>query len=174
MDDMQRKLVTDWIEDARVLLHTHFSMAESIRGKHRKLGIPAAILSAIVGTSVFATIGNDPSVYIQILVGLTSIAASVLATLSAFLNYSEIAIKHQQTGSGFAAIRKELEEIVAFPPADADELKRTLQDIRARWDQLRKDAIPVSAERLRGYQQKINEDKVLTNESSGPATQSAD
>ncbi len=76
MTEDQKQLINEWIEDARMLLHAHMNLSETMRTKHRKLGIPAAVLSAIVGTSVFASIGKDPSIYTQVAVGLASVAAA--------------------------------------------------------------------------------------------------
>lgn len=149
MTEEQRQLITGWIEDARTLLHAHMVLSERLRGKHMRLGIPAAVLSGIVGTSVFAAIGKDPSVYAQITVGTLSVLASVLATLGAFLNYLDLSAKHHHAGASFAEIRKELEELLAFPPHDEAKLKAAIAAVRVRWDKIRREAMPLSKDILK-------------------------
>jgi len=112
-----------------------------------------------VGTSVFASIGKEPLIYVQILVGLISILASVLSTLAAFLNYSELAVQHQKAGVGFAAIRKELEELLAFAPNQQSELESRLAAIRKKWDKLREETVPISSEIVKVYQRQLVEGK---------------
>ena len=148
-------MISEWIEDSRVLLHAHFSIADSIRKKHKRLGIPSALLSAIASTGIFSTIGNSPDVYIQVTIGMLSLVASVLSTLNAFLNYSEVSAKHQKTAVNMASIRKELEELLVFPPCDNADLKESIKEIRKRWDKIREEAIPVSSDKLNEYRRKI-------------------
>ena len=77
------------------------------------LGIPAVVLSTLVGTSVFATVQKQPQLWMQITVGLASVAAALLASLQTFLGYSERAEKHRIAGAKYGALGRELEQIRA-------------------------------------------------------------
>jgi len=70
------------------------------------------VLSAIVGTSIFSTLGQaQVSALWQVLIGLLSVSAAVLAALQTFLGYSDRAAKHSRAAHEFAAIRREIQQL---------------------------------------------------------------
>ena len=164
MNEEQRNLISDWIDESKLLLHTHLEMANTDKRKHRKLGILAALLSGAVGAGILGTIGMPQEPYVPVLLGAVSLVASILVLVVTFLNKAEVALRHQQTGAGFAAIEKELEEILAFPPENESDIKPALEDIRTRWSKLRQESVPVSSEKMRRYQRKIDDDLSGTTE----------
>jgi hypothetical protein len=60
----------------------HCKAAESLEAWHRRLGVPVVLLSAVVATSIFATVAADPALGWKILTGLLSLAAAMLASLN--------------------------------------------------------------------------------------------
>ena len=86
--------------------------------------MPVIALTALVGTSVFATLQSDAGPRVQITLGILSVAAAVLASLQTFLGYSERAEKHRVAGAKYGALARHLEELLAVsgePQADAIE-----------------------------------------------------
>jgi hypothetical protein len=115
-----------------VTQNAHYLSADHFARWSRWLGIPVIALSAIVGTSVFATLQKQPEVWVQISVGLGSVAAAVLASLQTFLGYSERAEKHRVAGAKYGAIGRELETLVSSEnPAEGliDELRKRLDSL---------------------------------------------
>jgi hypothetical protein len=62
-------------------LSAHYEAARKDAKRNRGLGISAAVASAIVGTTVFATVKQQVDLELQILAGLVSISATVFAAL---------------------------------------------------------------------------------------------
>lgn len=156
MNEKQRRILEEWRDDARLLLHAHFSHAERCRHRHYWLGVPAAILSALVGTTVFAALSKEPALAFKIAVGIVSVLASVLATLATFLNYADDSSKHHQTAASYASIRKHLDEVLSEDSVDDVELKKLFTDIRSKWDETRKSALPLSHGTLKKYRTLLN------------------
>ena len=133
-------LVTDWFRRVRESQFIHYECGTFFSRLHYWLGIPAIMLSTVVGTAVFASAEADLSGRQRIAVGLISIAAAVLMSLQTFLRFAERADRHRATGAGYGSLRRSLEYLKTFPPTGEDELKRAIDEIRAQLDALAKEA----------------------------------
>ena len=138
-------LLTDWFRRARESQFIHYECGTWFSRLNYWLGVPAIVLSSAVGTAVFASLDGTASGSQRIAVGLVSILAAVLASLQTFMRFSERSERHRATGSGYGAIRRALEFLKTFPPADATALERAFADIKSQMDQLAKDAPEVPA-----------------------------
>jgi len=114
-----QQVLDEWYQRVVVTQRAHYLSADHFGSKKYWLGIPAVILSTIVGTSVFATVQKQPEFWLQIAVGLASVAAALLASLQTFLGYSERAEKHRIAGAKYGALGRELEQLCASdePPS---------------------------------------------------------
>jgi hypothetical protein len=126
------EVLTDWYQRVVVTQCAHYLSADHFGRRKYWLGIPAAALSTIVGTSVFATIANQPALWVQIAVGLLSVAAAVLAALQTFLGYAERAEKHRLAGAKYGALGRELEQLRAANSCTEDQIS----EVRQRLDNL--------------------------------------
>ncbi len=86
----------------------HLAAAQKTRLNHF-FGVPAAVISAIVGTTVFATLEQNPETAWRIVVGLVLILSAVLSTLQTRFNYADAAGKHKAAGTRYSAVRRRLE-----------------------------------------------------------------
>lgn len=132
MTDEEIKLLQNWARETKTIYRAHYGSAIRAQRLSLKLGIPTVILSAVVGTSVFATIDQNPSVYLQIAVGTISLAVTVLASLQTFLRLSERAERHQATAAGFAALNRLAVNLLA----STSEVDGWMTSFRERWDEL--------------------------------------
>jgi hypothetical protein len=115
------------------------------------LGGPAAVLSAIVGTSVFAALGKEVSNPIfKVGIAAISITSAILTALATFLNLSERAEKHRSAGVRYKEVIRDLERILSEgmnnldqPPSDPS----VAAGIQKRLDELEESA-PIVAERI--------------------------
>lgn len=140
MTPQQTALLDEWDSDLRVICHGHYDAAVLAGGRNYALGVPVVVLTAAVGTSVFATLGEIPNTSVQILVGLASLAATVLAALQTFLKYAERAEKHRQSGAFFGSLLKEIEQVRAVPPADEGAFRKWGNSFRGRWDDVSRES----------------------------------
>ena len=169
MTKEQQLLINNWAEDAQILLNCHLSMAEATRKKHRNIGIISAILSAIVGSSIFASLGQEEmNKALIISTGLISLCATILTSVLAFLKLPEIANQYHNSGNEYAAIRKELEFLLTFESSNDEYVKNEIKRLKIKWDDIRKNSIPVSTKSIRKYNPNatLNDSSYLTDANS--------
>jgi hypothetical protein len=126
----------------------HLAAAQKSRLNHF-FGVPAALISAIVGTTLFATLEQNPDTTWRIIVGLVLILSAVLSTLQTRFNYADAAGKHKTAGTRYSAVRRRLEVFelrCADPGLDRQSALSGLEKILADLEKLAEDlpAIPDS------------------------------
>jgi len=129
----QSQVLDEWYQRVAVTQRAHYLSAEHFGARKYWLGIPAVVLSTLVGTSVFATIQKQPELWLQITVGLASVAAALLASLQTFMGYSERSEKHRMAGARYGALGRELEQLLSSRTEFAQE---TIAEVRKRLDDL--------------------------------------
>ena len=137
--ETQKELLVRWLKRLRESQFSHNEAAKNFDRCRYFIGIPAAILSTIVGTSVFASLGKTIDPYMQIIVGLISVLAAVLSALQTILRYSERAEMHRSSAARYGSIRRKVEEILVSNKGDS-ELNSDIRSIRQEIDKLAKDA----------------------------------
>jgi hypothetical protein len=128
-----QQVLDDWYKRVAITQRAHYLSADYFGTRKYWLGIPAVVLSTLVGTSVFATIQKRPEVWLQIAVGLGSVAAALLASLQTFLGYSERAEKYRIAGAKYGSLGRELEQLRASGTPLSDQ---NMSEVRKRLDDL--------------------------------------
>ncbi|KXU82111.1 hypothetical protein CI15_31505 [Paraburkholderia monticola] len=135
----ETELLLKWIRRARESQMSHYDMADLLSARERGIGWLVTVLTAFVGTAVFASLSTPPvSIEMRIFVGLVSVAAVISAALQMFLRYAERAEKHRAAGARYGAVRRRLEAVFAGD-ADAREA-HYLTAIRTELDRLAEDS----------------------------------
>jgi hypothetical protein len=130
-------LVTDWFRRVRESQKVNYEYGSILVRRNFYLGIPAVILSTIVGTAVFTSLSETATKpAVKIVVGLLSLVSAVLATLQTFLNLSDRAAKHKYAGARYGAIRRRLELLKTMPPTTSDDLQKELASIKNEMDEI--------------------------------------
>jgi cytochrome c biogenesis protein CcdA len=130
-------LLSDWLRRFTRLQRAHRDAARGLRGFHFYLGIPTVVLMTFVGTSIFATLETaNVDIKTRILVGIVSVTAGILSALQTFLRFAERAEKHRVAGARFGALRREVEQELALPIRERQEMKDFLDTLRERNDKL--------------------------------------
>jgi hypothetical protein len=122
------ELLQDWRKRAYAAQASYYEVAERHRRRNYQLGVPVVIVSSLVGTAIFADWGTEPGY--KWWVGSVSILAAVLASLQTFLKFGENATLHGAAADWFAAIRRDIEELLALPPHLRGHPKQCLDSIR--------------------------------------------
>ncbi len=138
---------------------THYLTAKRASHMHTTLGVPVVVISTIVGSTIFATLSEEPAVGWKIATGMLSISAAVLAALQTFFKYSELAEKHRSTAAQYAAMKRRLDALhlrFAEPDVSRDGFLDAMEAIIQELDQLEKDS-PDAPDRF--YDQAVNEQK---------------
>ena len=127
------ELLQDWYRRAREAQFAHYEAAKPLASRNYWLGVPVAVLSGLVGTSIFATLQEQPDLAFKIGVGIISVLAAVLASLQTFLRFSERAEKHRAAAVRYGALRREVETAIAkggpFEDKLVDGLREKLDSI---------------------------------------------
>jgi hypothetical protein len=126
-------LAHEWGTRAAAAQHAHYYLATNLRRRNLALGIPVVILSAIVGTSLFASLAASTESFplrMRLAVGTVSLLAAVLAAIQTFLRFAERSERHAQAADWYSAIRREIDELLALPPEKRGESRRTLDGLR--------------------------------------------
>jgi hypothetical protein len=125
------QLLEDWHRRVYAAQSAYYVMAERLRRRHYWLGVPTVILSSVVGTTMFAQLGDTHvSTTVRVLAGAVSIGAAVLAGLQTFLKPSQAATEHGFAADWFAAIRRDIEELIALPSSQRGAPKACLDAVR--------------------------------------------
>jgi len=126
----------DWECRAAAAAEVHFDISEDLSRRNVYLGIPVVVLTAIVGTSLFASIsGGGAAVGIRIAAGTISIIAGVLASIQTFLRFGARAEQHRVAAERWASIRREIEKARSLSADQVGNPKQLLDDIQVRMDE---------------------------------------
>jgi hypothetical protein len=132
-DESAKALLKDWRQRAAAASEAHYKLASSLRSKNLMLGVPVVIFSSIVGTSLFATLANPeagiPPAF-KITVGLISVAAAILAALQTFLRFGERAEKHVVAADWYAAVRRDIDQLLVLSAKERGTPKGCFDRIR--------------------------------------------
>ena len=129
-----RILILAWYRRARIAHQAHASAASRARRNTAFIGIPAVVLSAIVGSAIFATIDKTPNKALQITAGCLSLTTAALAALQTFLRLDEQVREHESASRAYGAICRELGQLGAVSFQNRKEVDSRLDGIRTEYD----------------------------------------
>jgi hypothetical protein len=96
--------------DAYENFERHHREALIAHRNHRILGFCVVVITAVVGSSVFATLSQDhPSAYVQLATGLLSILATVLSAIQTFFGFSDATAQHKAASVGYYMMKRRTE-----------------------------------------------------------------
>ena len=128
-------LMREWQKRAAVCQDAHYAIASRLGRYNLLFGVPVVVFATIVGTSVFATLQENVEASWRIAIGIVSVLAAVLASLQTFLRFQERAEKHRAAAELWAAIRREIDQMLALHPdylAERSDPKTYLDQLRRR------------------------------------------
>lgn len=160
----QQELVLAWLRRARESQMAHYEMANFLSRRGQWMGAPVILITAAVGTSVFASIASDAvSVKAKVVVGLLSVLATVLSSLQTFFKFPERAEKHRLFAARFGAVRRELEVFYASGTAASE--PNYVGVLREKLDRLAEEAPHVPVKIFAAVQKNI----LSTDQGSNPS-----
>jgi hypothetical protein len=136
MKDKQEILLTDWFRRARESQMIHYECGSHYERWNYLLGVPAMILSAVVGTAVFTSLDATDIGNYKILIGLISMLATIVTALHTFLGYAQRSEKHKAAAAGYSSIRKTLERIKTTPENYAENFDNEMAVMQSEFDNL--------------------------------------
>lgn len=109
--DNPDELLRGWLLHAHKGRDRHDLAARRCDRQRILIGIPATVIGAVVGTSVFAALQESPSRPVQIAVGVLAVVAAILTSLQSFLDLGARAERHRVAGVRYKAVIRRLEQM---------------------------------------------------------------
>ncbi len=124
-----RALLTDWHNRMYAAQTGHYERADRFRMLHYVLGIPVVVLTTLAGTTLFASLGRKIGA-VGVAVAATTMLGAVLASIQTFLRLGEASANHAHAADWYAAIRRDIEQLLAAPPHTPQLRDRALSKVR--------------------------------------------
>lgn len=116
-------------------LFSYNRAANRCRNLNTGIGLIVAILSAAVGTSVFASLGQSVSGLIKVIVGAVSLLAAVMSGIQVFAALPQRIEEYEKSARRFGVIRRQIEQTrLSLETVNAIELKAEMDRIRTSLD----------------------------------------
>jgi hypothetical protein len=116
----------------RIVGRAHYIAADRYMAFNRLFGIPVIIITAVVGTTIFGTLDQNPDPTWKIMAGLISLAGTVLSSLQTSLGFAQTAEKHKSAGEKYRALRRRFEMFqLRYSEAKLEERQTAMSDLEA-------------------------------------------
>lgn len=116
-----RETLEKTLAKCRYFREAHYAASVRMRRNHYRIGIPAVVLSAVVGTTVFGALEHTLHLGIRIAVGAVSVGVAVLTAIQTFLRFGERAEAHRVASAKYESLSNEIRLLMAVPPNDVEE-----------------------------------------------------
>jgi len=105
-------------------------------------GYPSAVLSGITATAVFASFFSVDSavVWVQLTGIVTSLLTAFAVSSDRYFGFAQKNIEYRKQGSSYAHYKREVENILAFPPGD---LEPVVKSLTQQWTDETKDYVEI-------------------------------
>lgn len=125
--------VAKLIEDSSYLSSIHYRAASEWQERHLRLGISAALLSAVSGTA--ALISTELHVLVA---AVLAFLASIMVAVLTFLDPSSRAAQHHTLGIQFSELADRARRVMELdlPSAPLPEIRSTIEELSRRRDSL--------------------------------------
>ena len=133
-----KTLLRQWLHGIKISHVGHRRAATVFGRRARVLGVLATLASAVVGTTVFASLSEASDPRLLVVAAILSVVAVIMSSLQTFLNYGELVAAHRRAGTGYAALRRQVDHLLAFGQPDA--LPDAMAEIAATWTKLDEDS----------------------------------
>lgn len=155
-----QELLIDWYCRAKFSQYAHHESAKLYERLNYLLGIPVIVLSAFVGTSVFASLGKSINPVVQISIGMVSVMTAGLASLQTFLKLSKKAESCRSAGAKYGALRREIQEMLIFNSLgkeDISSIRKKIDDLATEVPHIPNEIWRRRSKLLKEYREKANE-----------------
>lgn len=120
---MNNELVTSRLEKTVMLAQAHALSADMYARRHKQLGIPAIVLSTILGTttlSAFIDLEKPIKLCVDIAICVLAITVAILTALQTFFDSATRSQQHADASAKFAALAQKWELLLGANPSTAE------------------------------------------------------
>jgi hypothetical protein len=137
-----RSLLVQWQVGLRQQQISHARISAKYEQRSKWLGAAAALLAALVGTSIIGGLAEADNIWGRAVFGLLSLAAALLAALQTFLDYPTRSSTHRAAAAEFGSLRREC-ELMLTDTSDLASLAGRAQALRIAWSDAEKKSPPL-------------------------------
>ena len=141
------ELLRGWLLHAHKCRDRHDLAARRCDTLRYAIGVPTITLAAIVGTSVFSALGQNPDLPVKLLVGFLSVASAVFAAVQTFLDYPARAERHRAAAAKYKGLIHEIEQVLCAKPHSESRETKLIAGLRDRLADL-EESMPVVPQRI--------------------------
>ena len=142
--DKDKLTLEQWQNGLHIRHIAHNRAFSHFKMRDRLLGLISTVLSAVVATTVFASMAESDSNNLITIAGCVSIFATLSAAAYSFLKYAQLAERHHQAAASFGQLRREIELLIY---TNDDMHVDKIESINQRWTELEKD-VPAVPQRI--------------------------
>jgi hypothetical protein len=124
------ELMDGWRRGLRISHRAHYEAAKHYRHLHLALSLPAVVISALLGTSVFAVLHDSSVLWVKAMLAVLSVTTVVLTSLQAALRFGERSERHNAAAVQIGEVRRALEQQLVFSHRD----EPTIETLRKQWN----------------------------------------
>jgi len=155
---MEPKLLLDqWRLGLRISHRAHHEAAKYYQRLHLIFGVPTVVISALLSTTVFATLEHSNVTSIKYILSILSVVMVVMSSLQAFLRYAELSERHKTAAAQIGEVRRDLEQHLAFVNTPITEL--AVEELRKKWDAADRQAPTIPTSIYRKVEKLITEEE---------------
>src|SRR5688500_7790583 len=103
-------LIDDWRRGLRISHRAHHEAAKHYEHLHWMLTLPTVVVSACLGTSVFAAPEGAEIGWLKTLTAVLSVSTVALTAMQGALRFGERSERHKAAAAQIGEVRRELEE----------------------------------------------------------------
>lgn len=129
MNNSLQDLVKNWKDRIDKRQKAHYYTADRFEKYHYIIGLPATVLTAIAGATLFLDINQQ---WIKVAVGGVGLFAAILSAVQTFYSHAKRGEEHRTAAFQLGQVRRDIEILEQFPPLDEEELKRQIKEINHR------------------------------------------
>jgi len=103
------EILERWTRGLQLLHVAHNIASERFNYWNRLTGITTAMLSAVVGTTLFASLSDSGLTAVRVVAGASSLLTAALSAGQLVWNYPELAARHRAAAVRYATLRRQVE-----------------------------------------------------------------
>src|SRR4051812_9919492 len=115
---------------------SHYLAGKAASATNARLGVPVVVLTAVAGTSIFASISKEPSTGARVATGAVVVLAAVMASVQTYFQLGQRADRHRASGARFAEMSNRLEVLLLRSRCDDATRSSVLDEFGALVDQV--------------------------------------
>jgi len=104
--------LTGWRTEARTANVAHLRATDSLNWRNFSLGATAVMLATATGTSVFATLQHNVTLWVRVVVATLIVLSAVLTALQTYMRYGSRAESHQRASRDYGNAVREITEVL--------------------------------------------------------------